>query len=74
MPFAGINHIINQMPAIIELSVNMTGLLVRSSWFCIEQLPCLVSFWCILGDINKRAYYFDSLSANLMLTCQEVLK
>ena len=33
----------------IELSSNSTWLLVGGWLFCIQHLPCLVSFWCMLG-------------------------
>jgi len=37
------------MDAHCLLVINSTGFLVTSSLFCIENLSCLVKFWCIIG-------------------------
>ena len=47
----------------IDLLFNPTGLLVGSWLFCIEHLPCLVSFWSMLRDgvqvcIKNILYWF----------------
>ena len=34
---------------VLELSSNSSWLLVRSWLFCLQNLPCLLSFWCMRG-------------------------
>ena len=43
--------------------------------FCIQHLPCLESFWCMLeGRVEVWTIYIGSLSVKLILACQEYLK
>ena len=32
-----------------KVNFKLDGILVTSRLFCIQHLPCLVSFWCVLG-------------------------
>jgi hypothetical protein len=76
-------HLITQSlhdwTASIELSFNSTWLLVGSWLFCLQNLPCLVSFWCMRGGyvvwrFEHRTFYIGSWRVKLVLACQEVLK
>ena len=41
-------------PETIELSSNSSWLLIGSWLLCVQNLPCLVSFWCMRGGLNKE--------------------
>ena len=61
----------------LEFSSNSTWLLVRGSLFCIQHLPCLVNFGCMLGGCVKiltKIIVYQSLVVKLTVACQEVLK
>jgi hypothetical protein len=62
---------------ILESSSNSSWLLVGSWLFCLQNLPCLVSFWCMRGgsvEVWTKKFYFGSCRVKLILACQEVLK
>ena len=63
---------------LIKLSSNSSTWLLVGSWrFCIQYLPCSVSFGCILGgsvEFEWKSFYIGSLRVKLILACQEVLK
>ena len=58
--------------------INSTALSVGSWLFCRQDLPCSVSFWCILGGSvevwTKNMMYRHQSRVNLILAFQVVLK
>lgn len=43
--------------------------------FCIQHIPCLVRFQCMLGGgLKQRSFYIGSVRVKLILGCQEILK
>jgi hypothetical protein len=70
----------------LELSSNSTWLLVGSWLFCLQNLPCLVSFWCMRGDsvevwtkkilyrfIKGQTHFCTSWPAKMSLTFHELI-
>ena len=55
---------------------SLSGVLVWSRLFCIQNFPSFVSFQCIFGLVwrfEQRTFFISSLRAKLILACQEVL-
>ena len=51
--------------------------LITQGEFCIQHIPCSVSFRCMLEldmGSERRTFYIGALMAKLILACQEVLK
>ena len=64
--------------SIIELSSNSRWLLVGSWLFCIQYLPCSVSFWCMLGGtcggLKEEHFILVYRGSNSFLAWQVALK
>ena len=47
----------------------------RSWLFCLQNIPCLVSFWCMFGGhVEVRTFYIGSLRIKLILAPTEFAK
>lgn len=58
------------------IHLDSTGDLVKRWLFCIQKLPCLVSFGCMLGvsvEVWTKQFYIGSLRAKLNLTSHRML-
>ena len=61
-----------KLPLSYKDNSNSTWLLVGRLLFCMQDLPCSVRFWCILG--GSEEVWMENIWFELTFACQEVLK